>query len=188
QKQVISPSRPRNNSALGPGCHVSRPSAVSSGKPSHHFSVRASGWPTSAAIASSSDRSGSARSRPGPQKKGSGGNALLPRKDGVRGLAVQCRKAGAGELVNWMPPAFANRFGAADDREIEREMGENVAHRPNTRWKRLLRLRPLAAGQSRHAAEQASGRTADQPHAAVAFDPIGEPMLVRALPALLRRG
>ena len=46
-----------------------------------------------------------------------------------RGAAIERRQARFGEAVDRLPPAFADRLGAALDRKVEREMGEDVADR-----------------------------------------------------------
>ena len=69
---------------------------------------------------------------------------------------------------------------AGDDCEIEREMGEDMAHRAEVSALRLRRLRgPVAPGQRGHSAEQPLGGPANQPDVPVALDPVSDAMAVR---------
>src|SRR4029453_2881312 len=128
-KQGTPSSIPRNRSALVTGRHASRPSAVSSGKPSRQASSRASDRAARASTAASSARRESARSSPGPPKNGSGGKAIVSGKHGFRGFPIKRRKAGLIKPADGLPPALSDRLVPCFDCQIQREMRENVSHR-----------------------------------------------------------
>ena len=128
-----------------------------------------------------SARSASARSRPGP------GEERLRRQGVV--LAGQAQLGGACGRASAGRPRRAGRAAATSPRRPARARGRRA--RSSAKWVKTWRTLPSAGsvdcgaslqslpGQRGHSAEQASGRPADQPDAAVALDPPGDAVAVR---------
>src|SRR5690348_17736986 len=126
-----------------------------------------------------SARSGSARSRPGPEKKGSRRKHSSPTHNCIDGFAVKPWQARLVEGFDRLPPALANGVAALLDREIQREMGEDVADRGERLARSPRRIRPAGARKRGHSAEQPFRRSSNQPDVTIAFDPPGRAVAVR---------
>src|SRR3982751_1453466 len=144
EKRGASPSKPRKSAASPTSCHSRRPPSAIAGIPSRQASSRASPRLVNSAILSGYPRSASARSRPGPEKKGSGGMPTL-RKRELDGSAVERRESRLLETVDRLPPTFAFRLGTRNDREVEREGGEEVPHGADRVDGSRCRRRPIAS-------------------------------------------
>src|SRR4051795_10438024 len=95
---------------------------------------------------------------------------LSRRQRQFHSTAIERRQASFAKALDRVPPPRADRLRAANDGEIEREMGEDMTHRAKAPRMRFLRFLPIAPGKRRHPAEQTLGRPANKPDMAVVLD------------------